>query len=87
IGIFWDYENCRPPSNISGAKLVENICRLVRGAGAITQFKAYVDVSSEVAQPRSIAFHSDLQSSGVTLAHCPHIHNGKKDVADKMMIG
>ncbi|KAL5511578.1 hypothetical protein ACEPAH_4795 [Sanghuangporus vaninii] len=28
VVIFWDYENCRPPSNLSGSKLVETIRNL-----------------------------------------------------------
>ncbi|KAL5490375.1 hypothetical protein ACEPAI_5208 [Sanghuangporus weigelae] len=82
--IFWDFENCRPSSNISGNKVVYNIRRLVQGYGSITTFRAYIDLSVDCAYSRSISFHSDLQSSGLSLVHCPH--NGKKDVADKMMI-
>ncbi|KAL5533011.1 hypothetical protein ACEPAF_4785 [Sanghuangporus sanghuang] len=82
--IFWDFENCRPSSNVSGNKVIYNIRRLVQGYGSITTFRAYVDLSVDCAYSRSISFHSDLQSSGLSLVHCPH--NGKKDVADKMMI-
>ncbi|KAL5490372.1 hypothetical protein ACEPAI_5205 [Sanghuangporus weigelae] len=84
VAIFWDYENCHPPSDVSAHKLVDKIRCLAQTLGPIKTFKAYVDLSLECANPRSLAFHSDLQSSGVTLVHCPH--NGKKDVADKMMI-
>ncbi|KAL5511577.1 hypothetical protein ACEPAH_4794 [Sanghuangporus vaninii] len=82
--IFWDFENCRPSSNLSGNKVVYNIRRLVQGYGSITTFRAYIDLSVDCSYSRSISFHSDLQSSGLSLVHCPH--NGKKDVADKMMI-
>ncbi|KAL5533071.1 hypothetical protein ACEPAF_4847 [Sanghuangporus sanghuang] len=82
--IFWDFENCHPSSNVSGNKVVYNIRRLVQGYGCITTFRAYIDLSVDCAYSRSISFHSDLQSSGLSLVHCPH--NGKKDVADKMMI-
>ncbi|KAL5533072.1 hypothetical protein ACEPAF_4848 [Sanghuangporus sanghuang] len=84
VAIFWDYENCRPPSNLSGSKLVETIRNLDQIPDRIKVFKAYVDIALECANSRSHTLHSELQSSGVTLVHCPH--NGKKDVADKMMI-
>ncbi|KAL5533074.1 hypothetical protein ACEPAF_4850 [Sanghuangporus sanghuang] len=84
VAIFWDYENCHPPSDVSAHKLVEKIRCLAQTLGPIKIFKAYVDLSLECTNPRFLALHSDLQSSGVTLVHCPH--NGKKDVADKMMI-
>ena len=40
---------------------------------------------SELNSQRSISVRSDLQSCGVSLIDCPH--NGRKDVADKMMLG
>ncbi|KAL5490374.1 hypothetical protein ACEPAI_5207 [Sanghuangporus weigelae] len=84
VAIFWDYENCRPPSNLPGGKLVETIQNLDQIPDRVKVFKAYVDIALECVNPRSYTLHSELQSSGVTLVHCPH--NGKKDVADKMMI-
>lgn len=36
-------------------------------------------------EERSRSMPSDLQSSGISLIHCPH--NGGKEVADKMLIG
>ncbi|KAI5124537.1 hypothetical protein M0805_003060 [Coniferiporia weirii] len=84
IAVFWDYENCRPPSSLSGYILVERIRRLVREFGVITLFKAYVDLTSECTNAKSLTLHSELQSSGLSLTHCPH--NGRKDVADKIML-
>ncbi|EJD00235.1 uncharacterized protein FOMMEDRAFT_127732 [Fomitiporia mediterranea MF3/22] len=84
VAIFWDFENCRPPSNISGTEVVEKIRSLVQYFGRIITFKAYADVSLIFAGSKSNNLQSELQSSGLTLVHCPH--NGRKDVADKMMI-
>lgn len=78
-------ENCRLPSNVPASKVVERIRCLVQDYGKITSFKAYMDVSLECGNTKALTLQSDLQSSGITLVHCPH--NGKKDVADKMMIG
>lgn len=78
-------ENCRPPFSVSGNRLMDNIRRLFEGYGSIMTFKAYVDLSVECINPKSYSLHSELQSSGLTLIHCPH--NGKKEVADKMMLG
>ncbi|KAH8117392.1 NYN domain-containing protein [Phellopilus nigrolimitatus] len=76
-------ENCRPPSNVSGFSVVDRIRRIVQDFGNTTVFKAYVDLSLECANARSM-IHSELQSSGLSIIHCPH--NGRKDVADKMML-
>ncbi|TDL17335.1 hypothetical protein BD410DRAFT_730099, partial [Rickenella mellea] len=84
VAIFWDYENCRPAGNTSGYELVNKVRRAVQSFGNVSLFKAYLDVPLESSNPRSTIFHSELQSSGVTLAYCPH--NGKKDVADKMIL-
>lgn len=47
-------------------------------------FKAYLE-SATSASTKSLSLRSELQSSGVSLTDCPH--NGRKDVADKMIIG
>lgn len=78
-------ENCRLPCNVPGNRVIERIRRLVQHYGSIVAFKAYMDLALESSNPRASMLHSDLQSSVVSLIHCPH--NGKKDVADKMMIG
>ncbi|KDR73458.1 hypothetical protein GALMADRAFT_72264 [Galerina marginata CBS 339.88] len=79
--IFWDYENCPVPSNTSGYVVVDNIRSLVRPYGSVKSFKAYLDISEQI----PLTLRSELQSSGVSLVDCPH--NGRKDVADKMIIG
>lgn len=37
--VFWDYENCAPPTSYPGFLLVENIRRAIHNFGYITQFK------------------------------------------------
>lgn len=78
-------ENCRPPANIPGFAVVRRLRQLVQSFGSITLFKAYADLANESVNPRAAALQSELQSSGVSLTNCPH--NGRKDVADKMILG
>lgn len=78
-------ENCRPPSSMSGYFIADRIRRIARPFGAITLFNAYLELNSEFLSARPYVLQSELQSSGISLTHCPH--NGRKDVADKMMIG
>ncbi|KAI6028328.1 NYN domain-containing protein [Pisolithus orientalis] len=81
VAIFWDFENCCPPSTQGlGYDIVNNIGRMARIFGSVTTFKAYLDISSQ--PPKSTALRSELQLSGVSVVDCPH--NGKKDVVDKM---
>jgi len=84
VAIFWDYENCTPPSTVPGYHIVDNIRQIALRYGNVKLFKAYLELS-EHSSSRSINLRSELQSCGVSLTDCPH--NGKKDVADKMMIG
>ncbi|KAI0831045.1 NYN domain-containing protein [Trametes gibbosa] len=83
VAIFWDYENCTPPCNVPGYDVVNNIRRVAHEYGSVKLFKAYLELS-EQASSKSIGLRSELQSCGVSLTDCPH--NGRKDVADKMMI-
>jgi hypothetical protein len=97
VSIFWDFgqsliltlapekltlctENCRGFSGTTGQDVVKNIRHAAHSYGQITLFKAYADAPSTKQSVRS-----DLQVAGVSLVDCPH--NGKKEVADKMMIG
>ncbi|KAF8894338.1 NYN domain-containing protein, partial [Gymnopilus junonius] len=82
VAVFWDYENCPIPSNTSGYSIVDNIRSIARPYGSVKSFKAYLEISDQA--QRSMALRSELQSSGVSLVDCPH--NGRKDVADKMII-
>lgn len=77
-------ENCTPPCNVPGYDVVNNIRRVAHQYGSVKLFKAYLELS-EQSSSKSIGLRSELQSCGVSLTDCPH--NGRKDVADKMMIG
>ena len=65
-------------------KVVKKIRKLALQDGIVKTFKAYMQLSDQPSKtPASI--RSELQSCGVSLIDCPH--SGRKDVADKMMIG
>jgi hypothetical protein len=78
-------ENCPAPTNTSGYAIVNNICSIAQTFGSIKLFKAYLEVTEQVPMSRATLLRSELQSSGVSLTDCPH--NGRKDVADKMILG
>ncbi|KAH7916025.1 NYN domain-containing protein [Hygrophoropsis aurantiaca] len=82
VAIFWDYENCSPPSSLLGYDIVNNIRRMAHVFGSVNTFKAYLGLSDQ--SVKSTSLRSELQSSGVSLIDCPH--NGRKDVADKMIL-
>jgi len=102
VAIFWDYgmvsyliqsrpvdqralvENCPTPSNITGLTIANNIFALASHFGSVKLFKAYLEIA-ELPVSRCAAIRSELQCSGISLVDCPH--NGRKDVADKMMLG
>ncbi|GBE82453.1 hypothetical protein SCP_0408370 [Sparassis crispa] len=83
VAIFWDYENCSPPSTAPGYDIMNNIREIAHRFGSVKQFKAYLELS-EQSSPKSMNLRSELQSCGVSLTDCPH--NGRKEVADKMMM-
>jgi hypothetical protein len=60
---------------------VNNIRSIAQTFGIVKLFKAYL----EVTESRAVHLRSELQSSGVSLTDCPH--NGRKDIADKMILG
>ncbi|KAJ3053606.1 hypothetical protein HK097_003873 [Rhizophlyctis rosea] len=78
--IFWDFENCPPPTNVPGYAVVDSIRRVVHHFGCITLFKAYLQISETTKK----SLRSELQSSGVSLTDTPH--NARKDAADKMIL-
>jgi hypothetical protein len=78
-------ENCSVPSSLTGYEVVNAIRRVAQEFGSVTLFKAYLEVSDQVLRSRSQSLRAELQASGVSLTDCPH--NGRKDVADKMMLG
>ncbi len=85
-GVQWfiSAENCAPPTSTPGYDVVNNIRQVAHEYGSVKLFKAYLELS-EQSSSKSIGLRSELQSCGVSLTDCPH--NGRKDVADKMMIG
>jgi len=70
---------------MSGYSVVNTIRALALTYGSIKTLKAYLEISEQTFLPRALNLRSELQSSGVSLVDCPH--NGRKDVADKMIIG
>ena len=78
-------ENCPAPTSASGYSIVNNIRSIAQIFGSVKLFKAYLEVTEQVTVSRPVLLRSELQSSGVSLTDCPH--NGRKDVADKMIIG
>ncbi|KAH7877683.1 NYN domain-containing protein [Lentinula edodes] len=83
VAIFWDYDNCSPPPNISGYVLVSRIRDLAHEYGSVNLFKAYTHISEQTST-RSLALRSELQSSGISLTDCPR--NDRKDTVDQMII-
>ena len=76
-------ENCSPQHG-AGFTVVDNIRQVAHRYGSVKLFKAYLELA-EQNSAKSLQLRSELQSCGVSLTDCPH--NGRKDVADKMMIG
>jgi hypothetical protein len=83
-GVYPSPENCGPPLSSEAYAIVNGIRRIGHIFGAVTTFKAYLDLSEQPSR-NSVVFRSDLQSSGVSVIDCPH--NGRKDVVDKMILG
>ncbi|KAI0701793.1 limkain-b1-type NYN domain-containing protein, partial [Earliella scabrosa] len=83
VAIFWDYENCAPPAREPSYPLVHGIRRLAHQYGSVKLFKAYHEYPTPASQ-KSLSVRSELTSCGVALMDCPH--NGRKDVADKMIM-
>ena len=77
-------ENCHAPANISGYRIVHQIRSVAQRYGSVNLFKAYFDFTQS-SSAKSMVLRSELQTSGVSLTDCPH--NGKKDVADNMILG
>ena len=72
---------------MSGLYVAGKLKQMARAYGNISLFKAYLDITLEynAHNSKQSGLHSELQSAGISLTHCPH--NGKKDVADKVIIG
>ncbi|KAI0371734.1 DUF537-domain-containing protein [Pilatotrama ljubarskyi] len=83
VAVFWDYENCALPATEPSYTIVNKIRLLAHQYGSVKTFKAYLEYPEQTSL-KSMALRSELQSCGVSLIDCPH--NGRKDVADKMMM-
>ena len=64
---------------------MNNIRSIAQNFGSVKVFKAYLGLTEQTPVSRVLSLRSELQSSGVSLTNCPQ--NGRKDVADKMIIG
>ncbi|KIS72113.1 uncharacterized protein UMAG_00535 [Mycosarcoma maydis] len=88
IAIFWDVDNCAPPTGSSGRSVALAVRTAIQNfeIGPIVSFKAYLELSSETQAPNAaqVQLRSELQGCGVSLIDTPK--SGRKDVADKMMI-
>ena len=76
-------ENCAIPASESSYKIVNKIRSLAHQYGSVKTFRAYLECPEQIS-PKLSAIRSELQSCGVSLIDCPH--NGRKDVADKMLM-
>ena len=76
-------ENCPFPSTSwdPAPDIVNRIRTIAHQYGSITTFRVYMQHMEKM--PSSL--RSELQSYGLSLIDCPH--QGRKDVADKMIIG
>ena len=83
--ISWHPENCRPATGSNGYDIVDKIRQLAHEFGEVKLFKAYLELAAPFNSSKILNLRSELQSSGVSLIDCPH--RGKKNVADKMILG
>ena len=64
--------------------MISNVKRAIATLGdEISVFKAFVDTQLTISKHSSCL--SELQSGGVTIAHCPHVN--RKEVADRVLVG
>ncbi|GAA6041485.1 hypothetical protein JCM8097_001899 [Rhodosporidiobolus ruineniae] len=83
VGVFWDYENVRFPSQYTPHPALARLRDLALSKGRVQVLKAYMDTEHERAV-RTTALRAQLAQSGWQVQDCPH--DGKKDVADKMLM-
>lgn len=80
VAVFWDIENCAPPSKMKGTLVERKLREAIREMGPIRQIFAYAEQSGF---PEDLRM--ELQRSGIHLIDAPHGRHGK-DVADQMII-
>ncbi len=102
VAVFWDYgmfgncsrcraqpkppftENCEVPASADASSIASGICRIAQKHGKIITFRAYLQVS-DFGSTRSTDTLSKLRRCGVSILDC--YHDGRKDVADKKILG
>ncbi|KDN38451.1 hypothetical protein K437DRAFT_270564 [Tilletiaria anomala UBC 951] len=95
--IFWDVDNCSPPSGFTGREVAQAIRKAVQETviedeaggqsrgGTIVSFKAYLELSTAEFTPNAsvVQLRSELQGSGVSLIDTPK--SGRKNASDFML--
>ena len=79
VAIFWDIENCPPPSKMSGIAVERQLRKALRQYGRIYQVNAYAEM---IKIPQELRV--ELQRSGIHLIDTPHVK--EKEVADFAII-
>lgn len=81
MAIFWDLENMPIPNGGCARSIASRLKTVLNPFGSLRQCRAYASIGHNLIP---LGKRSELQLSGWHLVDCPH--NGRKDVADKMMI-
>jgi hypothetical protein len=79
VAIFWDIENCPPPSKMRGIAVERQLRKALRQYGKIYQINAYAEMMNIPQELRV-----ELQRSGIHLIDTPHVK--EKEVADFMIM-
>ena len=72
------------PEDSTTFKIAEGILHIAHQHGVVTTFHAYCELDKD-STTCPVEIRTDLRSCGVTVIDCPH--NGKKDAADKVLMG
>lgn len=83
LAVFWDVENVAVPKETTGSECHAAISRTLSCFGNLDQLNIYVDAALNVIPSEK---RSQLQLSGCHIIDTPHMHNSRKEVADKMII-
>lgn len=71
VGIFWDYENCAPPTGTPGYVVAERLRTACGAHGSVTQFRAYLELSVPQSGPSSQASHPTGADPSLNDLSCP----------------